>query len=175
MSRPVRVISDQAVNGKAAVLLPQADIQEVEEASEQAEEVEGVDEKSGPAITRRPRGSGKKVNHNVGLSLVSGLNFRPGGKQAFEDFVGEKCPKSDMEVTLAAVYYMQHKMELSKISPSHIMTAFKEAGKESPADVRQTIRNVKYKKGWLDFTDIEDVQTTTQGDNFVEHKMGHGE
>jgi hypothetical protein len=27
-------------------------------------------------------------------------------------------------------------------------------------------------KMWLNFTDIEDVRTTTQGDNFVQHEMG---
>jgi len=56
-----------------------------------------------------------------------------------------------------------------------VMTAFKEAGKAIPVDVRQTIRNVKRSKIWLNFTDIEDVRTTTQGDNFVEHEMGKGE
>ena len=99
----------------------------------------------------------------------------PNGKQAFKEFVDEKSPKSDMEVTLATVYYMQKVMALSKIGPAHVMTAFKEAGKSIPVDVRQTIRNAKKTKVWLDYTDIEDVRTTTQGDNFVEHEMGKSE
>jgi len=28
---------------------------------------------------------------------------------------------------------------------------------------------------WLNFTDIEEVRTTTQGDNFVAHDMGKAE
>jgi hypothetical protein len=66
---------------------------------------------------------------------------------------------------------MQRFMGLAKIGPAHVMTAFKEAGKAIPADVRQTIRNVK-NKIWLNFDDIEDVRTTTQGENVVEHEMG---
>ena len=103
------------------------------------------------------------------------LNFRPTGKQALREFVEEKSPKNDLEAALATVYYMQHHMGLAKIGPAHVMTAFKEAGKAIPVDVKQTIRNVKKLKIWLNFTDIEDVRTTTQGDNFVEHEMGKGE
>lgn len=70
---------------------------------------------------------------------------------------------------------MQHFMALPKIGPAHVVTAFKEAGKAIPVDVKQTIRNVKRLKIWLNFADIEDVRTTTQSDNFVEHQMGKGE
>jgi ribosomal protein L1 len=107
--------------------------------------------------------------------LLPDLNFRPNGEQALKEFVDEKSPKNDLEVALATVYYMQHVMALPKIGPAHLMTAFKEAGKPIPSDVRQTIRNVKKSKIWLNFNDIEDVRTTTQGDNFVEHQMGKGE
>ena len=103
------------------------------------------------------------------------LNFRPTGEQALKEFVDEKNPKSDLEVALATVYYMQDVMALPKIGPAHLMTAFKEAGKPIPGDVRQTIRNVKRSKIWLNFDDIEEVRTTTQGDNFVEHEMGKAE
>jgi hypothetical protein len=66
-------------------------------------------------------------------------------------------------------------MGLSKIGPAHVMTAFKEAGKAIPVDLKQTIRNIKKSRMWLNFTDIEDIRTTTQGDNFVEHEMGKSE
>ena len=103
------------------------------------------------------------------------LNFRPDGKQSFKEFLEDKSSKSDLETVLATVYYMQNVMTLSKVGPSHVMTAFKEAGKAIPADLRQTIRNVKNSRMWLNFTDIDDIRTTTQGDNFVEHEMGKSE
>src|SRR5271166_4993005 len=171
MSRPVRVISEQKANGNAAVLLQHADGEVVEDAIDQEEEVEALGEESAPPSARKPRGTGKKVYRNAGLDFVSDLNFGPEGKQALKEFVDEKNPKNDLETALAAVFYMQRFMDLAKIGPAHVMTAFKEAGKAIPADVRQTIRNVK-NKIWLNFSDIEDVRTTTQGDNFVEHQMG---
>jgi hypothetical protein len=174
-SQPLRVISEQRANGKAAVLPPQSEVEEVEEAGDQAEEVEVPGEESAPPIARRTRGTGNKVDRNAGLTLVPNLNFRPDGKQTLKEFLDEKSPKSDMEVTLAAVHYMQHFMALTKIGRSHVMTALKEVKKPIPVDVRQTIRNVKSKKMWLNYTDIEDVKTTTQGENFVEHDMGKSE
>jgi hypothetical protein len=173
MSRPVRAISEQKVNGNAPVLLQHGDIDVAEEAIDQVEEVETSDgESAPPPNARKTRGTGKKVYRNAGLKLVPDLDFRPDGKQALKEFVAEKSPKKDLEAALALVYYMQHVMELPKIGPSHVMTAYKEVGKRIPADVRQTVRNVMNLKMWLNFNDIEDIRTTTQGDNFVQHEMG---
>lgn len=175
MNRPTRVISEQKLNGKAAVLLEQADVAEAEEALDQAEEVDDAVEESALQNARRPRGTGKKVDRNAGLNLVPNLNFRPNGGRTLKEFVEEKGPKNDLETVLATIYYMQHDMALAKIGPPHVMTAFKEVGKAIPVDLKQTIRNVKKSRMWLNFTDIEDVRTTTQGDNFVEHEMGKSE
>jgi hypothetical protein len=175
MSRPVRVISEQKANGNAAVLLQHDDIEVAEEPIDEVEEGEASDEESVSQSIRKPRGTGKRVDRNAGLKLVPDLNFRPNGNPALKEFVDEKSPKNDQEAALAAVYYMQHIMALPKIGPAHVMTAFKEAGRAIPVDLRQTIRNVKSSKIWLNFTDIEEIRTTTQGDNFVVHEMGKDE
>jgi len=176
MSRPVRVIPEQKANGGASLITQQSEAEEVDGMIDQAAEVaEGLSEDSVAANARRARGTGKKTDRNAGLSLVANLNFRPNGKQAFKEFIDAKNPTNDLEASLATIYYMQHEMGLSKIGPAHVMTAFKEAGKAIPVDLRQTVRNVKKSKMWLNFTDIEDIRTTTQGDNFVEHEMGKSE
>lgn len=175
MSRPARLISEQKANGNVAVLLPHGDVEVVADAIDPGEEVEALGEEPAAPSARKPRGTGKKTDRNAGLNLVPDLNFRPDGKQALKQFVVEKSPKNDQEIALVLVYYMQHVMELPKIGPAQVMTAFKEAGKRIPADVAQTIRNAKNSRIWLNFSDIEEVRTTTQGDNFVEHQMGKGE
>lgn len=175
MSRPVRVISDQKANGAGALLTQQADVEEVEEAIDQAPEAVITGEESSAPNARKARGTGKKVDRNAGLNLVPDLNFRPDGKQALKEFVDEKNPKSDLESAVATVYYMQRVMGLSKIGPAHVMTALKEAKKAIPADLKQTIRNVKTSRMWLNFDDLDDLRMTTQGDNFVEHEMGKSE
>jgi hypothetical protein len=175
MSRPVRLMSEQKINGRASALLERADVQEVEDAVDQIDEVETLAEDLVTQNGRKPRGTGKKTDRNAGLELVPNLDFRPNGKQSLKEFVEKKNPKSDVETVLAVLYYMQHIMGLTKIGPAHVMTAFKEAGKAVPVDLKQTIRNVKKSKMWLNFIDIEDFRTTTQGDNFVEHEMGNSE
>ena len=171
MSRPVRVISEQNVNGKAPVLLQQSSFEEVEESIEHVGDADSAEEVEISA-TRKPRGTGKKIDRNAGINLVPNLNFRPSGKQSLKEFVAEKNPASDLETVLLAVHYMQHIMAVPKIGPAHVMTAFKEVGMAIPVDLKQTIRNIKKSKMWLNFTDIDDIRTTTQGDNVVEHEMG---
>jgi hypothetical protein len=175
MNRHMRTIPEQRANGNAAVLLQRDDVEVAAEPIDQVDDVEAPGEESVSSNARKPRRTGKKVYRNAGLKLVPDLDFRPNENQALKEFVDEKSPKNDLEVTLATVHYMQHVMELSKIGPAHVMTAFKEVGKPFPADIRQTIRNVMNVKMWLKFTDIEDVRTTTQGENFVEHEMGKSE
>lgn len=171
MNRPVRVISEHRPEGKQSALLQKAEIEEVEEITDETDETPVSDEDSSSSNGRKPRGTGKKIDRNAGLALVPDLDFRPSGKASFRDVVGKKTPENDLETVLVAVHYMQHTMAVPKIGPSHVMTAFKEAGKAIPADLKQTIRNIKKQRMWLNFSDIEDIRTTTQGDNFVEHDM----
>lgn len=175
MSRPVRLMPEPRTNGSSTLLLQNPDIEEVEEAIGEVEEGTKVVEESESSTARKPRGSGKKSDRNAGLILVADLNFWPPEKQSLKQFVDEKAPKNDLECVLATVYYMQHSMTLDKIGPGHVMTAFKEAGKAIPVDLRQTIRNAKSSKIWINFTDLDSIRTTTQGENFVEHEMGKGE
>jgi hypothetical protein len=134
MSRPVRVISEHKANGNAAVLLQHADADVAEEPSDQDEEIDPSSQESAPPNARKARGTGKKVYRNAGLKLVPDLNFRINGNPTLKAFVDEKSPKNDLEAALALVYYMQHVMELAKIGPPHVMTAFKEVGKPFPAE-----------------------------------------
>jgi len=172
MSRPVRVILDQKADGKAPPLLEKADIEEVEGPIEPMPEVEASGDDTAPQSARKARGTGKKTDRNAGLDLVPDLDFRPTGKPTLKDFLEEKKPDTDLEAGLVMIYYMQQMMGLAKIGPNHVLTAFKEAKRAIPADLRQTIRNTKKSRMWLNFTDIEDIRTTTQGDNVVEHEMG---
>ncbi len=136
------------------------------------EEAEVLEEEAAPPTTRKPRGTGKKIDHNAGLRLIPELNFLPDGRQPLKEFLEAKKPKTDMQVTLAMVFYMQHVMEVGKIGPSHVMTAYKIAGIPVPGSIKQTLRNVKSKQMWLNFDDLDDVKTTTLGENFIEHEMG---
>jgi hypothetical protein len=175
MNRPVQLItaaSRIAPNSRTAL-----GAQAEQTASEDQVAAETVDEGSSaesndtPAVPTRKRG-GPKSDRNAGIKLVPDLDFVPDGKQTLKKFFAEKGPKSDMEQALVLVHYMQHTLALPAVGPSHILTAFKDVGKPVPVDLRGTIRNMKNQKAWLNFTDLEAIRVTTQGDNFVEHELG---
>ncbi|MCB1806448.1 MAG: hypothetical protein KDJ99_15265 [Candidatus Competibacteraceae bacterium] len=174
MSRPVRVVTDTRGNGKESFLLESNDVEQAVEVLDEPFDVETSPENSTPSAARRTRGTGIKKDRNAGLQLVPDLNFRPQDKQPLKEMFQQKGPENDTEAALLFVYYLQHVMASDKISASHVMTAFKEVGKAIPADIRQTIRNIKKTRMWVNFSDLDDIKMTTQGDNYVEHEMGKG-
>jgi hypothetical protein len=176
MSRPVLLVSEPTADGNVTLPLQQPNPDKTEDAIEEIEEGGKLDDEARYPSARRGRGTGKKVDRNAGITLVANLEFRPSGKQSLKEFWEEKNPKTDLEATLTAVYYMQHVMDLSEIGPGHVMTAFREAGKAIPVDIRQTIRNVKRNKIWLNFdSNLDGIRTTTQGENYILYDMGGGD
>jgi hypothetical protein len=123
---------------------------------------------------RKKRGEGKPQDRNAGIKLVGDIDFVPNGKQSLKDLFAEKAPGSDMDQILVICYFLQHTAESTQIGPGHILSGFKHVGKPVPKDLKQTIRNMKEKKAWLNFTDIESIRLTTEGDNRVEHELGKG-
>jgi hypothetical protein len=103
--------------------------------------------------------------------LVADLDLVPDDKLSLRDFLSIKKPKTAEEQVLVFVYYMTHALALPAITASHVLWCFKPVGKKVPADVSQTIRNVCKNKAWLN-SDLENLRTTTQGDNHVDHKLG---
>lgn len=174
MSRPVRIISDGRGNAKNPTMIESGESEAILDQIEDLSDSDVPDEDVVIQSVRKTRGTGTKKDRNAGLELVPNLNFRPDGQHALKDFFQLKSPSNDIEATLIFVYYLQKMMNVGKVGPSHVMTAFKEVGRAIPADLRQAIRNIKKTKMWLNFSDIEDVKMTTQGDNFVEHEMGKG-
>lgn len=126
---------------------------------------------SEPEISRRPRGTGQKTDRNAGIALVPDLNFRPDGHAPLRDFFSEKKPDNDMEHIVVVLFYLQKKMGLSKIGLGHIRTALNDVGKSIPLDMRQTLRNMRNRKAWVKYTDLDDITIATAGENFVLHDM----
>ncbi|MGH7050238.1 MAG: hypothetical protein ACREE5_06300 [Acetobacteraceae bacterium] len=171
MSRPAGPSSEQRANGASALPTEQRDPKEIEGAIDQPDEGEGTTERATDQSARKPHRTGKKVDRNATLRLVPDLDFMPQGRESLKDFMQNKSPRTELELALAAVFYMQNFMNVAKIGPSHVMTALKDAGIAVPVDLKGTIRKAKRSKMWLNFTDIEEIRVTTQGGNHVEHEM----
>ncbi|MGI3901590.1 MAG: hypothetical protein ACRYGP_27770 [Janthinobacterium lividum] len=174
MGRSSATGAEPRIVGNTASLVEHGEASLTDDVSDQMDdhaEAEDIEATS----ARKPRGTGKRFDRNAGLGFVPDLNFRPSGKQTLKEFVDTKGPKTDIELALVSLYYLQNMMVTSNITPSHVMTAFKEAGWKIPGDLKQTLRNAKKQKVWMKFSDMNDIKTTTQGDNFVEHEMKKSE
>jgi len=77
-----------------------------------------------------------------------------------------------MEEILVVVYYMQNMMKVPKIGLGHIRTALRDVGKGIPLDLKQTVRNMRNKKAWVKYTELDNITTATAGENHVLHDMG---
>jgi hypothetical protein len=142
-------------------------------AEQVADQFNGDAETEQRAATKR--GQGPKKDHNAGIELVGDLNFVPKNEVALKSFFTEKSPSSDMDQVLVICYYLQHTLKLANYGPGHILSGFKHVGEPIPVDLKSTIRNMKKGKAWLNFTDLKNIHTTTEGDNRVEHQLGKGE
>jgi hypothetical protein len=178
-SAPKRIASSVApVNGDTA--LPddptlfdnldqvQADAPTAEIAPDAANDIAGTD------LARKKRGDGDRKDRNAGIKPVGDINFVPNGKQSLKAFFAAKAPDSDMDQILVLCHFLRHTVQCDQIGPGHILSGFKHVGKPVPKDLKKTIRNMKDKKAWLNFTDIENIGLTTEGDNRVEYELGNG-
>lgn len=177
MNRPAQLVNGSGARAahSPATLAAQAEqvVAEDEAAPDSVDEAASLEtDDAARAVVARKRGAGQKVDRNAGIKPVPDIDFVPDGKQSLKGFFAEKDPKKDMEQVLVLVYYMHHTLALSAIGLGHILSAFKDVGKPVPVDLRSTVRNMKDKKVWLNFTDMDALRVTTQGDNYVEHELG---
>ena len=77
-----------------------------------------------------------------------------------------------MDQVLVICHFLQHTLQSAQIGPGHLLSGFKHVGKQVPKDLKQTIRNMRDKKAWISFTDIENIRLTTEGENRAEHELG---
>jgi hypothetical protein len=120
-------------------------------------------------ITRKRE---KSATPKSGGSIDRGLNLRPTGKQSLADFVALKGPSSNQDKFAVVVYYLEQILELPAISAVHVRTVFRLAeGWREPADVVTALSVTAVRKATIDTSDMENIKTTAQGRNFVEHDL----
>lgn len=167
----------RSTNGEAApaqpTLFDDPDSNQPDPATLDSQSESGAEVEPPPETSRRKRGEGDPKDRNAGITPVGDIDFVPNGKPALKTFFAEKAPGSDMDQILVLCHYIQQTLNYPKFGPSHILTGFKHVGKPVPKDLKATIRNMK-KRAWLNFTDMESIRLTTEGENRVEHELGKG-
>lgn len=124
-------------------------------------------EESKSSSTKRTRPSKQPK-----LKMVSNLNFFEKGKTTLREFFAEKNPKDDQQKIVVFLYYLAKTLNLQNITPDHIYTCFKDLQEKIPSNLHQAIRNIKDRRRWIDFSTINDIQLTVQGENLVEQELG---
>lgn len=102
--------------------------------------------------------------------LIGDLNLRPEGQSTFWEFCQQKNPLSVPEFIAVFVYYLQHKVNVDKITYDHIFTCFKKLPMKVPKNVDQSVRDCASKKAWIRINEHA-VVMEIDGENFVEHDL----
>lgn len=134
-----------------------------------------------PRQRKRPRKGGstgaedspKARKKRAGLpGIVKDLSMRPKGKVAFKDFIEAKKPKTHGEKQVVIVYWLREEAGLSTgIDIDHVNTCYRDAGWQRPSDLDNGLRTTASRKGWIDTSDMSDIQLTSRGEDQVEHEL----
>jgi hypothetical protein len=136
------------------------------------ETIEQGDEDTAESVTNGAKARAPRAKKPSTYSLVKDLNFRPKEKQALREFFDEKKPSDQQHQLTVIMYYLYRILEIEGITPNHVFTALKHLGGiRVPNDIAGTLRAIASRKGYLDTSNTEDLKTTTEGDNLVEHDL----
>lgn len=114
----------------------------------------------------------KKSSDSTG-SFLKDLNLMGDDTtKSLRDFYGQYEIKTNLERTLAFVYYLQYEKELAGININHIFTCYRGIdGLKVPGNLKQNLLDTSFKKGWLDTSDMEDIKVPVSGMNHIEHDL----
>ncbi|MDH3337686.1 MAG: hypothetical protein OER22_00230 [Gammaproteobacteria bacterium] len=117
----------------------------------------------------KPKGTSKPKKKEA-LTLVKDLNLNPKDSLSLAEFVGQKQPSSMKAKIAVCAYYLANHVDAGSVSINHVYTSFKWLKWRLPADLKNMIHQTG-SAGWLDSSDLENLQLTTMGENFVEHDL----
>lgn len=127
-------------------------------------------EGKGQKKQEKPKASRRKASYTT--KLLKDLDLAPAGKTSLQDFVKAKQPGSNEDRYAVVVYYLQHELNLTGITLNHIASVFRMTpGWKEPTNVRSGITTAASRKATIDTSNFDDLKTTPQGRNFVEHEL----
>jgi hypothetical protein len=138
------------------------------------------DDTLGETAGESKKADGKKaapVKSKTGTSkgktkVDSEVNLRPQGKKSFVDFIAEKKPSSNQDKFAVVVFYLEQIAQIPAVSLAHIGFVFRVTpGWREPANLDVAVRVAATRKATIDVSDANDIKTTPQGRNFVEHDL----
>ena len=80
---------------------------------------------------------------------------------------------SAAEINAVSVYYLKNILNLEEVTLNHVYTCYKEVGKKPTDHFKQSFRDTKTKKGYIEFDDNWNLTIPHRGISFVEHDLPH--
>lgn len=126
-----------------------------------------VDQRSTKIVSKLvAKKQGKKGPRKESYTIIKDLDTKN-----LVDFYKEKGPQTGFERNVVFVYFLEKKIQISNITPNHIYTCLKHVEVEVPKALKQSLVDTYHSKGWIDASDMENITTTTAGENIVEHRL----
>jgi hypothetical protein len=118
-------------------------------------------------------GKKKASSGSVQPSMVKDLDLSGKLKKVerLKDFHASFTIGSNLERNLVFMYYLQHKIEISPITPDHVFTCYRDVGVKVPAALVQSLRDTSNRRGWLDTANTSDLKVTTAGMNYLDDDL----
>ena len=116
----------------------------------------------------------KKVSSGAAqASIVKDLDLSGKARnvERLKDFHASFTIKTNQERNLVFMYYLEHKIDVSQITPDHVFTCYRDVGAKVPAALVQSLRDTANRRGWLDTSNTNDLKVTTPGVNHLEHDL----
>jgi len=111
----------------------------------------------------------KSKGSKESYSVVKDLNLTSPTHGRLRDFFAKYEVKTAPDHNLIFVYFMQHKLGITGITPAHLYTCYRAVEAKVPGALRQSAFNTAKRKGWLDTSDMDDIRVTTPGENYMLH------
>lgn len=127
----------------------------------------------GESTAQRPPGKKNASSGGSQPGIVKDLDLsgKAKGVERLKDFYASFTVSSNQERNLVFMYYLQHKIEVSAITPNHIFTCYRDVGVKVPTALVQSLRDTSNRRGWLDTGNTNDLKVTTPGMNHLEHDL----
>ena len=118
------------------------------------------------------RERGKEARRRGGPRVLKELSLRPPGGTPFVEFAREKQPKTHPQKHAVIVLWLRDETGLnSGITVDHVNTCYVEAGWSRPNDLSNTLVVTAARKGWLDTSDMSNIEITPRGEDEVSHNL----
>lgn len=136
------------------------------------EDVQNVENISTMTKVKAPVAKPKKgkPSSQQSYTLLVGLNLIPKDKKSLKEYFASFITKSNFEYNIVILSYLVNVLKEVNIGTNHFYTCYKHLNLKIPS-LKQSLFDTKNRKGWIDTSNIENIQITIAGENFIDHEI----